>query len=154
MDKASRSYWKKPLTLAELLEEIEKEDIDVPDSIAILPPENANDDVTDEDSGEEDNVDIENLPGCQLRAECQVSVPNQSDSDDDKSLADFVEHKPKKFKKFKYSKRDLQSNFPTWIPIQSVNNQRSPATIFKLFMADIVEKITEYSNIYAQQKIL
>ena len=47
-----------------LLEEFETNDrLEVPDDswIFILPPENANDCVTDEDSGEEDNVILDNL---------------------------------------------------------------------------------------------
>lgn len=66
------SYWKKPLTLHELLEEAEKlETSEIPDGIVIFPPENANDENTDEDSGEEDNVVLNNLPGSQLLAEAE-----------------------------------------------------------------------------------
>ncbi|CAG5035492.1 unnamed protein product [Parnassius apollo] len=36
--------------------------------IFLLPPDTANDYQTDEDSGEEDNVSINNLPGSLLRA--------------------------------------------------------------------------------------
>lgn len=92
------------------------------------------------------------MPGSQLRAESQVETSGQSDSDDDRPLSDFVERKPKKLKKFIYSKGDLKSNFSTWIPTLIVKNQRSPASYFKLFFDDIIDQITRYSNTYAQQK--
>lgn len=41
--------------------------------IYIQPPNNANDDVTDEDSGEEDNPTVNNLPGNQLLAPAELS---------------------------------------------------------------------------------
>ena len=84
--------------MAELLEEIEKDDdAHVPERITIFPPENANEDgESDEDSGDENIVDIDNLPGSQLRAEVEadIKVPSSVsesdwDSDDDKSLSTF-----------------------------------------------------------------
>nr|CAH7741080.1 unnamed protein product [Callosobruchus chinensis] len=49
---------RRPLSLAELLNEIEttKNIQDIPDNIVIFPPDNANDPVTEEESGEEENV--------------------------------------------------------------------------------------------------
>lgn len=48
-----------------MLEEIENIDDgdEIPDEIVILPPTNCNADLTDEDSGEEENVALDNLPG-------------------------------------------------------------------------------------------
>ena len=40
--------------------------------ITIFPPDNSNNDNTDEDSGEEENVNINNLPGSQLRVEAEL----------------------------------------------------------------------------------
>ncbi|KAK9752400.1 hypothetical protein QE152_g4220 [Popillia japonica] len=53
------------------LEHIDDE-INLPDNIVIFPPENANEANTDEDSGDEDLVDINNLLGSQLRSEVEV----------------------------------------------------------------------------------
>lgn len=64
-----RDYWTRPLTLNELLEEAENLETDeegVPDEILIFPPEN--NELTDEDSGEEDDVLLQNLPRSQLIA--------------------------------------------------------------------------------------
>lgn len=43
--------------------------------VAVSPPLNANDDLTDEDSGTEDNPTIDNLPGSQLNANVLVTDP-------------------------------------------------------------------------------
>nr|CAI5845233.1 unnamed protein product [Callosobruchus analis] len=108
---------RRPLSLAELLNEIETiDDVErIPDSIVIFPPDNANDPVTDKDSGEEETVVIDNLPGSQLRAECEFSKYDQQwDSDDERPLSNFAKRRPKKIKKFSFSKQDLQSNLKTW----------------------------------------
>nr|CAH7749850.1 unnamed protein product [Callosobruchus chinensis] len=70
---------RRSLSLADLLNEIEttKNIQDIPDNIVIFPPDNVNDPVTDEDSGEEENVVMYNLPGSELRAECEFSNYDQ-----------------------------------------------------------------------------
>ncbi|KYB26582.1 hypothetical protein TcasGA2_TC034815, partial [Tribolium castaneum] len=77
--------WKKPLTLNELLEEVENlEDETVrPDEIILFPPENANECNTDEDSGEEDNVILNNLAGSQLRGNVGVVLNHQDEEIND-----------------------------------------------------------------------
>jgi hypothetical protein len=104
-----------------LLEELEKDDVvDFPEQILIFPPENANDDCdTDEDSGDEDLVVPDNLPGAQLSAEVEVqSSENNSqdwDSDDNKPLSTFVERRPKVLKNFEYESSDLEiTTFSDW----------------------------------------
>nr|CAI5854203.1 unnamed protein product [Callosobruchus analis] len=59
--------WRRPLKL--LLEELEHPDrVPVsPDSGILFLRENANDDVTDCDSGDEEFTTMDNLPGSQLR---------------------------------------------------------------------------------------
>nr|CAH7735125.1 unnamed protein product [Callosobruchus chinensis] len=93
------------------------------------------------------------LPGSQLRAECKFSNYDQQwDSDDEKPLSNFVKRKPKKIKKFSFSKRVLQSNLQTWIPVRTVKNQPSPASLFTSVFDDaIIDMIVSYSNLYAQQ---
>lgn len=92
-------YWKRPLKFHELLEEIENIDAEIPNNIYILPPDNANEEITDEDSGDEETVNMNNLPESQLRAEVQVSfedgtqtpelVTDSWDSEDDLPLSVF-----------------------------------------------------------------
>lgn len=61
------------------------EDERIPDYISILPPENSTADVTDEDSGDENQVSLSNLPGSQLRVAAEIyrSDTESSDGDDD-----------------------------------------------------------------------
>lgn len=64
------------------MEELENLDDseDIPSSICIFPPDH--DDNTDEDSGEEDSVNINNLPGNQLTAEAEVIESEAAENSD------------------------------------------------------------------------
>ncbi|KAI4463351.1 ig(immunoglobulin) and lrr(leucine rich repeat) domain [Holotrichia oblita] len=146
-------YWKKPLTLSELLEEMEADDdAAVPDTITIFPPENVNEDSeTDEDSWDENLVDIYNLPGCQLRAEVQAvskCIPSVSEivweSVDDIPLSTFVERKLKLVKSCDYKKIDLvESNCPDWEPLTSVSNDIPPGWIkFSISLSYLLSRKT------------
>ncbi|XP_036327532.1 uncharacterized protein LOC118740145 [Rhagoletis pomonella] len=74
----------KPLSLNEIIDELEKLDDETPfpRNITIFPPDNANAEITDEDSGDEEIVTLNNLPGSQLRASAEIEYMS-SDSDDD-----------------------------------------------------------------------
>ncbi|CAH0401860.1 unnamed protein product [Chilo suppressalis] len=89
--------YSRSLTLNEIIEELDKdEDQPIPDIITILPPENCNADVTDEDSGDENLVSMHNLPGSQLRAQAEVyfgELSSDSDSDDELSLAQLAKRR-------------------------------------------------------------
>lgn len=73
----------KPLTLDELLHYAENPDLipEPPDNIILFPPENDGWE-TDEDSGEEDQVTLNNLPGSQLRARAEFSYDVKRDEGD------------------------------------------------------------------------
>nr|CAH7752837.1 unnamed protein product [Callosobruchus chinensis] len=138
---------RRPLSLADLLNEIEttKNIQDIPDNIVSFPPDNVNDPVTDEDSGEEEN-DL----SCKRNANLVITI--SSGIRMMKSLSNVVKRKPKKIQKFSFSKRDLQSNLQTWIPVQTVKNQQSPASLSTTVFDDaIIDMIVSYSNLYAQQ---
>ncbi|XP_063823717.1 piggyBac transposable element-derived protein 3-like [Ostrinia nubilalis] len=81
----------KPLSLHEILIELENSNDPVPEYIAFEPPDNANTIVTDEDSGDEDNITIHNLPGSILRAPAKAVYTNcttsDSENEDDIPLA-------------------------------------------------------------------
>ncbi|KYB24745.1 hypothetical protein TcasGA2_TC031015 [Tribolium castaneum] len=75
--------WKKPLTLnEEEVENLEDETV-IPDEIIFFPPENANECNIDKDSGEEDNVVLNNLPGSQLRGNVEVVLNHQDEEIND-----------------------------------------------------------------------
>lgn len=146
--------------MAELLEELENDSTtDIPTGIIIFPPENANENCdTDEDSGAEDDVVPNNLPGVQLRAPAEIEFDMEGDddwdSDDDLPLSTFVERRPKHIKTFVYTlNKDLDSTFMQWKPVESVQNNRSPGNIFNLFFDEnLIGEIVNFTNIYAQQK--
>lgn len=174
-------YWTKPLTLHELLEEADKLDSisEIPKNIVIFPPDNANQDLTDEDSGEEDDIQINNLPGSQLRAEAEVlesvhelnDLPSVShitaeseiwDSEDDLPLSVYISKKrkleinnskqnSKKQKHYEWERNDIVPTIPDWKEICGPLNQLSPVDIFFLFFdKEVIIALTELSNIYAR----
>lgn len=64
-------------------------------------------DVTDEDSGEEDGVNVGNLPRNQLLAEVLVR-PENADEEDDMPLSSFT--KRPRILEYTWEKRDLQES--------------------------------------------
>ncbi|XP_067633822.1 piggyBac transposable element-derived protein 3-like [Eurosta solidaginis] len=86
-----RSRHSKPLSLNEIIDELEKLDDDspFPRNVTIFPPDNANFELTDEDSGDEEIVTLSNLPGTQLRAPAEIECMS-SDSDDDDVPLSFL----------------------------------------------------------------
>lgn len=55
----------KALNVNDIIDELERcdEETLLPYEVTIFPPENANADITDEDSGNEEFVTLQNLPG-------------------------------------------------------------------------------------------
>ncbi|KAF2880242.1 hypothetical protein ILUMI_25931 [Ignelater luminosus] len=67
-------YWKKPLSSHELLEKFDDTNPAAPLTIVIFPSENATDNATDEDSGDDEIATLSNLLGGQLKqAKCRES---------------------------------------------------------------------------------
>lgn len=153
-----------------MLEELENFDLDspAPDSITILPPENANEELTDEDSGDENFVTPNNLPGSQLRAEANLSYDGESqqdeeqwDSDDEIPLSSFatkkkklsIKSKSRKKPTVKWSDVELTNTFPNWLDVCGPKVEKSPLELFMYFFdKDIVQMLINYTNIYAAQK--
>ncbi|KAJ4445905.1 hypothetical protein ANN_12591 [Periplaneta americana] len=74
-------------SLNEALQMIQGDQVAIPKcnniSITISSPKNACGNVTDEDSGDENNPTIDNMPGSQLRAETEVTLNTQGEGMDD-----------------------------------------------------------------------
>lgn len=151
----------------ELLEEIENiENVtDIPDEIILFPPTNANEYNTDEDSGNDENVSPNNLPGSQLMADVEFSMRENRrensidsikdwESEDELPLSNFVAKRLKKTKLFNYTLgKDLLETFPVWNSVSHVRNNRSPLELFKCFFdKDQVDEIVHHTNVYASQK--
>ncbi|VEN54697.1 unnamed protein product, partial [Callosobruchus maculatus] len=168
------------LTLHEILRTLEEgvthnEETEV--SVTIMPPLNYCDPVTDEDSGDEDTVNLNNLPGSQLLAEAELFHPSQGngyavgapmninidDSDEEDNLPlSVVKNRiigtlPKNvpvFKKsFTWSNQDLPRTdleFPT---VQCPQNSNTPGELFSFFWSDdVIDMFVTYSNLYAMMK--
>ncbi|CAH1987929.1 unnamed protein product [Acanthoscelides obtectus] len=144
------NYWKLPLKLHDFMAEIENIDDDEYN--------------TDEDSGDENEVDINNLPGSQLMTEVEVVFENKGsnqttvksdfDSDDDLPLSTFLTQKRPKLSKPNYSwkKGDINQDFPGWVNASGPKNSLSPLELFFQFTDDeITDLVVKYSNIYAIQ---
>lgn len=54
--------------------------------LTLQPPDNALDDVTDEDSGPEDHAVMDNLPGSQLRAPVELHLKGDFDDEEETPL--------------------------------------------------------------------
>lgn len=132
---------RKPLTLNQILQEVENlSSEDQPDEIYILPPENCNNDVTDEDSGEENNVDLYNLPGAQLLSEAVVNsaFDEEYDSEDDICLAQLAKRikttnrivKASEPRKYIWEKRDIEPSLPIWKEVSGCKIELSPMEAF------------------------
>lgn len=160
------------LSVAEILEELEKDD--VPDiqaaDVLLLPP---GEDVSDEDSGDEDCNDPDRLSRNQLRApgELQVSRKNNmSESSDDSEDKAPAPPKKKKCRKeldtLHWRKGDLSPKEPNsepqsvnksmckqYSPSASMSKENHPLDFLRIFLSDnVVDLIVKNTVRYAAQK--
>ena len=130
-------------------------------SVTVLPPTNATDYITDENSGDEDGAGtINNLPGSMLLAraliddsscknvkniEEQEGPPNKRKKQTDKPKRDWV-------------KPDLKSELPEWTSendkVEDLRNKNlTPKGYFELLFGDeVLNLIVDETNWYAFQK--
>lgn len=138
--------------------------------VTVFPPVNACGDITDEDSGEDDVVQIDNLPGTQLCAAAEVELlvrqtEEEFSSDDDLPLSHFVasntsekmkKTQPKKRKIYQWVKEDLiVPNQENVCESEAAlgTDPKSPLEYFYQFFDDsIISRIVNETNRYAQQK--
>lgn len=171
------SYWKKPLTLHELLIEVENIDLEADDQspidVVIFPPDTANQDLTDEDSGDEELVNINNLPASQLRGPVEILHTNQdmnnqseSDSDDDVPLSVLcgkstfgsggrtdAKHNVTPLTSFVWQEDSALFNFPDFVQPVGPKNNNSPLELFRLFFdMDIMTLLHHHTNNYCRYK--
>ncbi|CAG5022000.1 unnamed protein product [Parnassius apollo] len=125
--------------------------------IFLLPPDTANDYQTDEDSGEEDNVSINNLPGSLLRApaELAASTSMEKPETEDQTPPEFQEPLKKRVMNYNWRKRDLQLRPIVWKPLYHTPIERSPIEWFSLlFSEEVFEMLTIETNRYLARKLL
>lgn len=131
-------------------------DLNIEEDIIILPPANATEAVSDEDSGDEDFVCVENLPHSVLNSVCEIEGNNfEENSDDDDKTSD---PKKRRFDR-KWVKKDLEFS-PTNEFREELNdcrkvlfdNKTPTDTLERFFNHQIIELIVKYSNLYALQQ--
>nr|CAI5855932.1 unnamed protein product [Callosobruchus analis] len=126
---------------------------------------NANNENTDEDSGDEDDVILDNLPGSQLLAEAEVLHDTTAadtevsadgfDSEDDLPLSTFgtrvVESKvAKKSRNYKWNNRDIESDILAFVPPYGPKWLYTPLEAFFLFFDnEVIGILVQYPNMYA-----
>ncbi|KAK9727481.1 Transposase IS4 [Popillia japonica] len=138
--------------------------------ITIFPPENACEYISDEDSGDEDNVNPNNLPGSQLRAPAEINLTQQEDEDTGFDAEDHIPlaqlqstnadnsvmNKKRKIETpCVWVCKDFEEHASEEWPTESSNElkQITPLQLFEMFFdEDIIEHIVTETNRYASQK--
>lgn len=146
-------------TLHEALTMIEDDEVDA-EELTLLPPNNACDEVTDEDSGDEDIMDINNLPSSFMRSMVEVACKRKSDedwdSDDEIPISEIkkrLSFSAKKKKVYEYVKEDLPSNTHLFEKEEFYYVEEDPSTLFfNFFDDDILKLMVSETNRYASQK--
>lgn len=152
----------------------------VPSFVTIFPPVNSNADVTDEDSGDENQVLLHNLPGSQLRAPAEIDHNTSDESEDEIPLAQLskrprIEPSSSEFlseqamssgvqelvsktivpknKTYNWISRDIRPVHLPWKPRSGASFQKSPLYYFEcMFDNSIIQLLVLYTNLYATQK--
>ncbi|KAF2890020.1 hypothetical protein ILUMI_16153 [Ignelater luminosus] len=134
----------------------------------IFPPVNATSELTDEDSGEEETLSINNLPGSQLHAPPEIIFQDNSNKliekiirQYDVPLSELRKSLPsksrnvvkKKQKNYHWANEDLSITTFTFYDTYNPENLDGPLQIFSKFSDDdLIELIVRKSNRYAQQR--
>ncbi|KAK9679723.1 hypothetical protein QE152_g39766 [Popillia japonica] len=111
-----------------------------PLNIGILPPNNACDELTNEDSGEEDFVSVNNLPPSQLLANAEIINADVGESDSDSNpeyntpLARLRKQVVLPKKIYKWKNGDIQKRQVIWPVVQTAMTNRTPFELFSLFL--------------------
>lgn len=169
------------LTLNELLHYLEEDDDDMNAvtlnseiNIALMPPTNATGDITDEDSGDEDAMTVNNLPASQLLAAAEIFTnsdeildvsniqdTNQNENNNNGGAGDWdieddipLHYYQASKKTFNWEKKDLDVGNVEWPLKSDCKPLLSPKQIFYLFFdAEIIEMFVRFTNEYALKKI-
>lgn len=146
------------LTLNDVLETLEDADDEFSSKgevqIILQPPINACGDLTDEDSGDEDVMNINNLPGNQLLSEAEIVISeNDSDNEEDEDDLPLSSLRLILKKNYKWEDKDLEPPLYDWPSFPESESNFTPAEIFfKLFDESIFNMILQYTNLYASRK--
>ncbi|XP_071051360.1 piggyBac transposable element-derived protein 3-like [Onthophagus taurus] len=138
------------------------------DEITIFPPVNAAADLTDEDSGAENDLTVNNLPASQLQASVEIVIESNYDSDfssdDNIPLSELQSQNTVARNKQKVKTKKRQMHY-SWIkedlkllptdfdsPTNSAITENPLEFFSNFFDEEVIELILNQSNKYAQQK--
>ncbi|KAK9703447.1 hypothetical protein QE152_g29321 [Popillia japonica] len=150
------------LTLQEALSMIEDDEdfCRKTEEIILYPPVNACEDLTDEDSGDEFDLSLNNLPGSQLGAASEVKFQSDDEwsSDDNVPLSTLTKsskhirnNNAKDKKKYNWENIDLTPETSTFENETIVGNRMTPVDLFSLFFDDsLLQLILDKTEYYAQ----
>ncbi|KAI4472040.1 hypothetical protein MML48_1g12767 [Holotrichia oblita] len=132
------------------------------EEIILYPPVNACDDQTDEDSGDEFGLSLNNLRGSQLDAAFEVKFHSDDEwsSDDDVPLSIFIKsakhirnNNAKDKKKYNWENIDLTPETSTFENETIVGNRMTSIDLFSLFFDhSLLQLILDKTQYYAQTK--
>uniref|UniRef100_A0A336M992 CSON012399 protein n=1 Tax=Culicoides sonorensis TaxID=179676 RepID=A0A336M992_CULSO len=153
------------LTLFDLLDRLENEEIQIPIEgldIVCVPPNNCNDYLTDEDSGDEECPRLDNLPKAQLLSVVEI-VSDVADNeslessekthDINKNCRQKQQKKPKK--DYQWVKSELDTEDFPFPEMSGCKNEpgKSALSYFRYFFNDeVVNLFVENTNKYSQQR--
>lgn len=120
--------------------------------MCILPPPVNPDCLTDEDSGDEDNVTVNNLPRNILLQPAEVYGQDNDSSSDIEEEPTTSQSKRKKTT-FAWRKKDLDISSNDWPEFQGAFQEKLPIEWFENFKdEDIISLLVSESNNYAVKK--
>ncbi|KAF9413284.1 hypothetical protein HW555_008450 [Spodoptera exigua] len=123
--------------------------------ICILPPPVDPDCLTDEDSGEEDNVTLNNLPRNILLQPAEVMIQGQIMVSDTEEEPSDSTGRTKRRRTYAWRKRDLAKNPVNWPDVQGACQDKRPIEWFENFLdEDVISLLVSESNKYAVKKNL
>lgn len=132
------------------------------EEIILYPPVNTCEDLTYEDSGDEFDLSLNNLPGSQLGAASEVKFHSDDEwsSDNDVPLSTLTKsskhirnNNAKDKKKYNWENIDLTPETSTFENETIVGNRMTPIDLFSLFFDDsLLQLILDKTEYYAQTK--
>lgn len=130
-----------------------------------MPPTNSCDILTDEDSGDDDDVNVNNLPPSQLRAEAELFEQNSDDEWEDEDKIPLFELRNQllskkryddiKKKKYYWEKQDIENSCLDleWPNFCLPSNNLSPISLFENYLdQEIIDMFVTCTNMYAATK--
>ncbi|XP_047027928.1 piggyBac transposable element-derived protein 3-like [Helicoverpa zea] len=149
----------RPLAAHEILDALENVSDNEEDYrerlICILPPPVDPDCLTDEDSGEEDNVTLNNLPRNILLQPAEVMIQGQIMVSDTEEEPSDSTGRTKRRRTYAWRKRDLAKNAVNWPDVQGACQDKRPIEWFENFLdEDVISLLVSESNKYAVKKNL